>query len=300
MAGHTLLVTHFRPGVIEGAVGKVGYRGRVPRVATDAIARGRHVVLRLPGGIHPVMTGGTGQPLVDASAIQGGVVEAGGKTAAGLMTILAGIRRRRVRRAFADGFHRIAGRMTTDAGLGLDGRILVVDRIGFLEIARGGVTGIALPTIGVHGGVHRIHGMALGQVDRIVVGPDVAGTATGGVGGMDRIYKRRRSGIATRRRPIKARTVGGVRVTRTAIRRRGNVPRRFGDHDDAVMRFAIVATGALTGDARRAVIKGGHGETGEARAMTDQAILPRRRQRHVGQRPTGRGRSIVARDTGRR
>lgn len=176
----------------------------------------------------------------------------------------------------------------------------MVDRIGFLEIARGSVTGIAIPGIRIHGGMHRIHGMAPGQVDRIVVGTDVARTATGGVGGMYRIHKRRRLGIPTRRRTIKARAVGGIRVTRTAIRRRGNVTGGFCDHDDTIMRFAIMATGTIAGDARRAMVKGGHGETGESGAMTYQTILPRRRQRHVGQRPAGCGRSIMAGDTGRR
>jgi len=58
--------------------------------------------------------------------------------------------------------------MTTHALLSLDGRILVVDRIGFQEVARRRVTSIALPTVGNHRGVHRIAGMTPGAKDRVV------------------------------------------------------------------------------------------------------------------------------------
>jgi len=67
-----------------------------------------------------------------------------------------------VRRAFSNGFDRIAVGMTTHTRLGPNGRILVVDRIRFLEITRRCMTGIALPTVGIHCGMHGIRRMALG------------------------------------------------------------------------------------------------------------------------------------------
>ena len=117
---------------------------------------------------------------------------------------------------------------------------------------------------------------------------------------MYRIHKRIGLGIATRRRPIDERTVGFIRVTHAAIRRRGNVTYRFRDHDHAIMRFAIMATGAIIGDARRSMVKGWHGEAAESRAMAHQAILSLGWQWHVCQRLTGRGRSIVTGYAGRR
>ena len=38
------------------------------------------------------------------------------------------------------------------------------------------------------------------------------------------------------------------------------------------MRFAVMATDAITGDPRRIMIEGGHGKTGIARAVTDHTI----------------------------
>ena len=166
---HTLLSSHFRTTVIEGPPGKRRRCWRITNVANYAITRGWHMVLRLPGCIHSIMTGRTGKPVVYASHIQCRVVEARGKTATGLMAILAHIRRRRVRPAFADGFNRTAVDMATYARLGLNGWILVIDRIGFLEITCRGVTCIAIPTIRINGVMHRIRRMALGKIDRIVV-----------------------------------------------------------------------------------------------------------------------------------
>ncbi len=85
------------------------------------------------------------------------------------MALLTRIRRRRVSGPFADGPNRIARNMTGYALLSLDRRILVVDRIGFLEAASRRVTRIAVPPVGIHGGMHRVTWMALGKVDRVVV-----------------------------------------------------------------------------------------------------------------------------------
>ena len=49
------------------------------------------MILRLPRCIHTIMTGSAGQPVVYPPRIQCRVVEARGKTAAGLMAILARI-----------------------------------------------------------------------------------------------------------------------------------------------------------------------------------------------------------------
>ena len=65
----------------------------------------------------------------------------------------------------------------------------VVDRIGFLEITRRGVTGIAIPTIRINCGMHRINWMTLGKKDRVVVWTVVASTATCCVGWMYCIHK---------------------------------------------------------------------------------------------------------------
>ena len=70
------------------------------------------MVLRLPRCIHAIMADSTGQAVVYAPQIQCRMVEAGGKTASGLMTILACIRSRRVRRPLAERFNRIAINMT--------------------------------------------------------------------------------------------------------------------------------------------------------------------------------------------
>ena len=59
--------------------------------------------------------------------------------------------------------------MTTNARLGLNDRVLVVDRIGLHEFTCRGVAGIAIPTIRIHRGMHGIRWMALGKIDRIVV-----------------------------------------------------------------------------------------------------------------------------------
>jgi len=115
------------------------------------------------------MTCLTRQPLVYAPRIQRGVVEACSKATAGLMALLARIRRRRVCRALADGVNGIAGDMTTHALLGFNRWVLVVDRVDFLEIAGRRMTSIALPTVGIHRGVRGIAGVALGEIDRIVV-----------------------------------------------------------------------------------------------------------------------------------
>ena len=112
MAVHALLSIHFGAAVIECAPGKRRRCWRITNVANYAITRGWHMVLRLPGCIHSIMTGRTGKPVVYASHIQCRVVEARGKTASGLMAILACVRSRRMSRTFADGFKLIAIGMT--------------------------------------------------------------------------------------------------------------------------------------------------------------------------------------------
>jgi len=80
--------------------------------------------------------------------------------------------------------------MATNARLAFNERVLVVDRIGLQEFTGRGVTGIAIPTIRVHRGMHGIRWMALGKIDRIVVCAVVACTATRCVGGMGRVHER--------------------------------------------------------------------------------------------------------------
>jgi hypothetical protein len=87
--------------------------------------------------------------------------------------------------------------MAANTRLGLNGRILVINRIGLHEFTCRGVTGITIPTIRVHRGMHGIRWMALGKIDRIVVCAVVACTATCCVGGMDRIHKWIGLGVAT-------------------------------------------------------------------------------------------------------
>ena len=128
---------------------------------------------------------------------------------------------------FADGFNRIAFNMATYAWLGLNDWVLMVDRVGFLEIPRRCVTGIAIPAIRIHRGMHRVRWMALGKIDGIIVGAIVASSATRSVGWMYRAYKRIGLGKAACNRAIDARAIGGVRVTLAAISRCGDVPRRF-------------------------------------------------------------------------
>lgn len=160
----------------------------------------------------------------------------------------------------------------------------MVDRIGFLEIPRRRVTGIAIPAIRIHCGMHRINWMALGKEDRIVVGTDVASTATCGVGGMDRIHKQRCCGISTRARAIDARTIEGRSMTRAAIRRCGNVTCRFRDHEGCVVSLTIVATAAIVGNTCRRMVEGRHCEITVTGAVTDQTIRPARCRRwHVRQ-----------------
>src|SRR5512143_3019897 len=255
MAGRTQLPSHFRTSVIEGAPGKRRRCRGITRVTARAITRCRHVVLYFPGCSHPIMACRTGQSLVYAAHFQCRVVEARRKAAAGLVALLAHIRRRRVCRAFADGLDDIACDMTTHALLSLDGRILMVDRIGFLEITCRRVTRVAFPAVGIHGGMHGVTWMAPGKIDRIVVGSVVATTAARCVGRMYRVHKRARLRKATYDRTIDARTVVRVRVALAAIIRRGNVTRRLRDHRHAVMRFAIMATGAILRDARGNVVE---------------------------------------------
>lgn len=284
MTIHTQPACHLRSRVIEGTAGKRRRRRRIAGMATDAVTRGRDMILRLACRSHTIVTGRTGQPVVGAALIQGRVVEASGEAAPGLMTILAGVRCRRVAGTFTDGLGRIACDMTAYACLGLDSRVLVIDRIGLLEITRRRVTGITFPTIRIHCAMHRIRRMTLGKINRIVVRRIVAGTTTRCVGRMYRIYKRGCRSISTRTSPIDAGPVGGISMTLTAICRRDRyVTRGLCDHQGCVIRFTVVAAAAITGNTCRCVVKGWHGETGESRTMTDQAILTRRRQRHVRQ-----------------
>ena len=183
--------------------------------------------------------------------------------------------------------------MTTYALLGLNDWILMIDRIGFLEITRRSVTGIAIPAIRIHCGMHGIRWMALGKIDGIIVGAIVASTATCRVGWMYRIYKRIGLGKAACNRTIDAGTIGGIRVTLAAIIRCGDVTFWFGDYDYCIMSIAVMAANAIVSDARSSMVKGRHCETGESGAMTYQTILPCCRQRYVCQRLTGRCRSIM-------
>ena len=127
------------------------------------------------------MAARTGQSFV--CPCQGRVVETGGETAPGLMTILAGgIRQTRMSRSgSADRFYLLVVLVTANARLRLNGRILMIDRCSFLETTRRGMTNIAIPTLRIGGGVCRTERgrLALGVVDRIVVGTNVARIATG-------------------------------------------------------------------------------------------------------------------------
>ena len=69
MTIHTLPSRHFRTGVVEGTSGERRYGGRMTGVATDAIARGRHMFLRFTRCIDTVMTGCTGQSVVAPTLI---------------------------------------------------------------------------------------------------------------------------------------------------------------------------------------------------------------------------------------
>ena len=169
VALHTLLADHLGARVIERAAGKRRDRRWIADVTGDAITRGRHVIRRFSGRGHPVVTCGAGQSVVCAPRIQGGVVEGRYETAAGFMALLTLIRRCRMHWAFADGTSGIACDMTAYALLGLDGRILVVDRIGLQEIASRRMTCIALPAVGVGSGVHRITRVRPRLIDRVVV-----------------------------------------------------------------------------------------------------------------------------------
>lgn len=185
------------------------------------------MVLWFPGCSHSVVTCRAGQSGVDAPDIQCRVVEARRKAPAGLMAILAYIRRRRVSWAFADRFGSIACDMTVYALLGFDGWISMVDRIGFLEVTGRRVTSIAFPPVSIHRGMHGVIWMALSEIDRIVVRDVVASAATRCVGRMYRIHKWVCFGKATYSRTIDARTVVCIRVTGAAIIRRGDVTCRF-------------------------------------------------------------------------
>ena len=125
------------------------------------------------------MTGRTGQ----FCHCQCRVVEAR-KATAGLMALLTQVRRHRVvcSCTLADGSRDIARRMAAYARLSLDRRVLVVDRIDFLEVASRRVTSIAIPTLRIGGGVCRTEwcgSLDRGVVGRFIVGINVACTATG-------------------------------------------------------------------------------------------------------------------------
>jgi hypothetical protein len=225
MTVRTRLSRHFGATVIEGATSKRCRCWRVSDVTDRAVTRGRHMALRLPSRIRAVVTGraGIGQCAICASPSQCRVVEARGKAATGLMAILAHGRRRGVRRASADRLSGSAVGMAANARLGLNGRILVIDRIGLHEITCSGVTGIAFPTIRVHRGVHGIRWMALGKIYRIIVCAVMACTATRCVGGVDRIHKWISLGEAAQNRAVYIGAIGGVCMTLAAVSRRGNV-----------------------------------------------------------------------------
>lgn len=244
-------------------------------MTVDAITRRRHVVYGFAGCSHPVVTCRTRQPVVYAAGIQRRVVEARNKSAACLMALLTQVRRRRVRRAFADRSSRVARDVAADARLGFDGRILVVDRIGFQEIAGRRVARIAFPAVGVDGGMHGITWMGPRAIGRIVVRAVVASAATCCVRGMYRIHERICSGKATCDRPIDAGTVGRIRVTGTAISRRRDVSSRSFDHDHTIVRFAVVTTGAVVRDACGGMVERRQCETAEPGVMAHQTILPR-------------------------
>ena len=169
VALHARMPGHFGTAVIESAAGKRRCRWRIRRVTVDAIARCRYVIDRLPGCCHPVMTCRARQAVIGAPGIQCRVVEARRKGAAGLMALLTRIRRCGVRWAFANGAGSIARDMTTYALLRLNGRVLVIDRIGFQEIAGRRMARITVPAVGINGGVHGIAWVRPGGVDRVVV-----------------------------------------------------------------------------------------------------------------------------------
>ena len=130
------------------------------------------------------MAAGTGQSFV--CPCQGRVVEARDKATAGLMALLTQVRRLRVGRTFADRSRGIGYHMAAYARLSLDRRVLVVDRIDFLEVASRRMTSIAIPTLRIGGGVCRTEwgSWARGVVGRFIVGSNVARTATGRVSRM--------------------------------------------------------------------------------------------------------------------
>ena len=66
------------------------------------------------------------------------------------------------------------------------------------------------------------------------------------------------------------------------------------------MRFAVMAARAVARDAWSNVVKDRQRETAVRSAMTYEAVLPHRRQRHVCQRLTGRRRSVMTGGAGRR
>lgn len=131
------------------------------------------------------MTGRTGQ----FCHCQGRVVETGGETAPGLMTILAGrIRQTRMSRCGStDWFYLLVVLVTANARLRLNGGILMVDRCSFQEITRRSMASIAIPTLRIGGGVCRTEwggSLDRGVVGRFIVGSNVARTATGRVSRM--------------------------------------------------------------------------------------------------------------------
>lgn len=169
VAVHAQLPDHFGTTVIEGSAGKRRRRRRIAGMAAQAITRRRHVVLNLPGRGQPIMTSRTSQAVVHASGIQCRVVESADEAAACLMALLTLIRRHRVDRAFADRRGGIARGVAVHARLAFYCSVLMVDRVGFQEVARGRVTSIALPAILIHGRMHRVARMALGEIGRVVV-----------------------------------------------------------------------------------------------------------------------------------
>ena len=66
------------------------------------------------------------------------------------------------------------------------------------------------------------------------------------------------------------------------------------------MRFAVMAARAVARDACSSVAKDRQRKTEVRSAMTYEAVLPHRRQRHVCQRLTGRRRSVMTGHAGRR
>jgi len=97
------------------------------------------------------------------------MVKAADEAATRLVTVLTAIGSRRVRAILAHRRRSLTGDMTAHALLSLDGRILVVNRVGFSEVTRHRVTRITVPAVRDDGRVHGGIRIAAGVIGGIVV-----------------------------------------------------------------------------------------------------------------------------------